>query len=80
MPGVELDGNDVLAIHEAAGEAVQRARAGGGPTLARMPDLSHPAACGRHGRFHLSHARRGRGMEEPLPDPAAAQHGLIDGR
>ena len=33
MPGVELDGNDVLAIHAAAGEAVQRARAGGGPTL-----------------------------------------------
>ena len=33
MPGVDLDGNDVLAIHAAAGEAVQRARAGGGPTL-----------------------------------------------
>lgn len=33
MPGVELDGNDVLAIHQAAGEAVRRARAGDGPTL-----------------------------------------------
>jgi 2-oxoisovalerate dehydrogenase E1 component len=33
MPGVELDGNDVLAIHAAAGEAVRRAREGGGPTL-----------------------------------------------
>jgi len=30
---VELDGNDVLAIYQAAGEAVRRARAGGGPTL-----------------------------------------------
>jgi len=33
MPGVDLDGNDVLAIHAAAEEAVERARHGGGPTL-----------------------------------------------
>src|SRR5262245_30521728 len=33
LPGIELDGNDVLAIHEAADEAVRRARSGRGPTL-----------------------------------------------
>jgi 2-oxoisovalerate dehydrogenase E1 component len=33
IPGLGLDGNDVLAIHEAASEAVRRARKGGGPTL-----------------------------------------------
>ena len=33
LPGVEVDGNDVLAVSEAAREAVDRARAGGGPTL-----------------------------------------------
>jgi 2-oxoisovalerate dehydrogenase E1 component len=33
MTGVTVDGNDVLAIHAAAGEAVERARSGGGPTL-----------------------------------------------
>ncbi len=33
LPGVELDGNDVQAIHRAAEEAIARARAGGGPTL-----------------------------------------------
>ena len=33
MPGHELDGNDVRSIHEAAGEAVRRARSGGGPSL-----------------------------------------------
>jgi 2-oxoisovalerate dehydrogenase E1 component len=33
IPGVCVDGNDVLAVHEAAGEAITRARAGGGPTL-----------------------------------------------
>ena len=33
MPGFEVDGNDVLAVHEAAADAVQRARHGDGPTL-----------------------------------------------
>jgi 2-oxoisovalerate dehydrogenase E1 component len=33
MPGVEVDGNDVLAVHAAAGDAIDRARAGNGPTL-----------------------------------------------
>ncbi|HEV3439974.1 MAG TPA: thiamine pyrophosphate-dependent enzyme, partial [Gemmata sp.] len=33
IPGIELDGNDVLAIRKAAGEAIARARAGEGPTL-----------------------------------------------
>ncbi|WP_431035223.1 pyruvate dehydrogenase (acetyl-transferring) E1 component subunit alpha [Streptomyces sp. P6-2-1] len=33
MPGRLVDGNDVLALHEVLGEAVQRARTGGGPTL-----------------------------------------------
>ncbi|MHB1424338.1 MAG: alpha-ketoacid dehydrogenase subunit alpha/beta [Gemmataceae bacterium] len=33
VPGVDLDGNDVLAIYAAAEEAIQQARRGGGPTL-----------------------------------------------
>jgi pyruvate dehydrogenase E1 component alpha subunit len=33
MPGVTVDGNDFFAVYEAAGEAISRARAGGGPTL-----------------------------------------------
>jgi pyruvate dehydrogenase E1 component alpha subunit len=33
MPGVIVDGMDVIAVHEAAVEAVERARAGGGPSL-----------------------------------------------
>jgi acetoin:2,6-dichlorophenolindophenol oxidoreductase subunit alpha len=33
MPGVIIDGFDFFAVHEAAGEAIERARAGGGPTL-----------------------------------------------
>jgi pyruvate dehydrogenase E1 component alpha subunit len=33
MPGIEVDGMDVLAVHEVAKTAVARARAGEGPTL-----------------------------------------------
>jgi acetoin:2,6-dichlorophenolindophenol oxidoreductase subunit alpha len=33
MPGIVVDGFDFFAVHEAAGEAIRRARSGGGPTL-----------------------------------------------
>jgi len=33
LPGIQVDGNDILAVYAAAQEAVQRARTGGGPTL-----------------------------------------------
>src|SRR5882757_4631378 len=33
MPGVRVDGNDVIAVRDTAREAVRRARAGEGPTL-----------------------------------------------
>src|SRR5881396_3312985 len=33
LPGIQVDGNDVLAVYAAAREAVERARAGEGPTL-----------------------------------------------
>jgi len=33
IPGVTIDGNDVFAVIDAAGRAVQRARSGEGPTL-----------------------------------------------
>ncbi|MGH3136384.1 MAG: thiamine pyrophosphate-dependent dehydrogenase E1 component subunit alpha [Gaiellaceae bacterium] len=33
MPGLRVDGGDVLAVYEATRDAVERARAGGGPTF-----------------------------------------------
>jgi len=33
LPGIQVDGNDVLAVYAASREAVDRARAGDGPTL-----------------------------------------------
>ena len=36
IPGVRVDGNDLLAVHAATAEAVERARAGGGPTFLEL--------------------------------------------
>jgi pyruvate dehydrogenase E1 component alpha subunit len=33
LPGIQVDGNDILAVYAAASAAVERARAGGGATL-----------------------------------------------
>jgi len=33
LPGIQVDGNDILAVYGAAREAVDRARSGNGPTL-----------------------------------------------
>jgi 2-oxoisovalerate dehydrogenase E1 component alpha subunit len=33
IPGVQVDGNDVFAVREVVGEALETARRGGGPTL-----------------------------------------------
>jgi pyruvate dehydrogenase E1 component alpha subunit len=50
IPGVVVDGQDVIAVHEVMAEAVQRARAGGGPTLIEAKTyryLDHAANMGR---------------------------------
>jgi len=39
MPGVTVDGNDVLAVVEAVTEAVQRARDGGGPSMIELKTM-----------------------------------------
>jgi len=36
IPGVTVDGNDLLAVYETAKEAAARARSGGGPTLVEL--------------------------------------------
>jgi pyruvate dehydrogenase E1 component alpha subunit len=41
IPGVAVDGNDVMAVYEAAGEAVKRARAGQGPSLVECKTYRH---------------------------------------
>lgn len=41
IPGVMVDGNDVLAVFEASQKAVDRARGGGGPTLIECKTYRH---------------------------------------
>jgi TPP-dependent pyruvate/acetoin dehydrogenase alpha subunit len=41
MPGVVVDGNDVLAVREAGAEAAERARRGDGPTLLECRTYRH---------------------------------------
>jgi len=41
IPGVTVDGNDVLAVFEASQKAVDRARSGGGPTLVECKTYRH---------------------------------------
>jgi TPP-dependent pyruvate/acetoin dehydrogenase alpha subunit len=36
IPGLTIDGNDVLGVHSAAGKAIDLARSGGGPTLLEL--------------------------------------------
>ena len=55
MPGISVDGNDVIAVYQAADEAVKRARADEGPTLIEAktyrwkghvgPDCDHDKGC-----------------------------------
>jgi len=42
VPGIRVDGGDVLAVYEATREAVERARSGGGPTF--LEAVSYRAA------------------------------------
>lgn len=41
IPGVSVDGNDIIAVYEAAAEAVSRARKGDGPTLIECKTWRH---------------------------------------
>jgi pyruvate dehydrogenase E1 component alpha subunit len=41
IPGIVVDGNDVIAVYEAASEAVKRARKGQGPTLIECKTYRH---------------------------------------
>ena len=41
MPSAVVDGNDLWAVVDAAREAIDRARSGGGPTLLEMQTYRH---------------------------------------
>jgi TPP-dependent pyruvate/acetoin dehydrogenase alpha subunit len=73
LPGVEVDGNDLLTVHEAAAAAVSGARSGEGPTLIEARTYRHK------GHSRLDTGERYRPADEveawlsqdPLPRTAA---------
>jgi pyruvate dehydrogenase E1 component alpha subunit len=83
MPGVRVDGNDVLAVLSAVREAVSRARSGGGPTL--IEAVTYRA--GAHSSSDDPHRYRGEAEEaawaekDPLRRFGAylAASGVLDG-
>lgn len=78
MPGTKVDGNDVLAVREAAAEAVDHARGGKGPVLLEALTYRHKG----HSRTDPGKYRPQEEVEEwlrrdPLPRHAAR---LAEGR
>jgi len=68
MPGVVVDGNDVVAVYRSAKTAVKRARSGGGPTLIECKTYHHKG----HSRFDPAKYRPPEEVEEwmrmdPIP-------------
>ena len=68
FPGVIVDGNDVLAVHQAVVEATDRARRGNGPTLIECKTYRHRG----HSRFERSTYRSDQELQawlerDPLP-------------
>jgi pyruvate dehydrogenase E1 component alpha subunit len=62
IPSMVVDGNDVLAVYEAAHEAVMRARQGKGPTLIECKTYRHKG----HSRFDPATYRPKKEVEEWL--------------
>jgi len=52
IPGKIVDGQDVLAVYEAAAEAAAKARAGGGPTLIECKTYRFTSHCGAGQKPH----------------------------
>src|SRR3954447_25274564 len=78
MPAAVVDGNDVWAVRDAAGEAVHRARAGGAPPRRECPPSRHSA----HWRAAPAKSRRKAELEHWLardPLPRARERLLADG-
>jgi pyruvate dehydrogenase E1 component alpha subunit/2-oxoisovalerate dehydrogenase E1 component alpha subunit len=82
MPGVRVDGNDVLAVHAAVREAAARARAGEGPTLVEAVTYrvgAHSSSDDPH-RYRTEADEAGWAEKDPLRRFGAhlAQAGVLD--
>jgi TPP-dependent pyruvate/acetoin dehydrogenase alpha subunit len=80
MPGVGVDGNDVLEVQGATDDAVRRARAGDGPTLVGAVSYRMaPHSSGRKTELRSPdeiEAWRARDPIERFQDDLVARHGV----
>jgi 2-oxoisovalerate dehydrogenase E1 component alpha subunit len=69
IPGVAVDGSDVLACYTAAREAVERARAGEGPTLieARVTRLTAHSSDDQQTKYRSAEELAAEKERDPLP-------------
>src|SRR5581483_9514307 len=69
MPGLSVDGTDVPAAHEACREAVQRARAGGGPAFieARIRRINAHTSEDDQARYRSLEEIQEAAAHDPLP-------------
>ncbi len=69
MPGVVVDGADVLACYRAGWEAIERARAGKGPTLieAKVTRLTAHSSDDQHTKYRTPEELEAEKARDPLP-------------
>jgi 2-oxoisovalerate dehydrogenase E1 component subunit alpha len=69
MPGVVVDGSDVLACYAAAREAVDRARSGGGPSLieAKVTRLTGHSSDDQQTKYRSAEELESERARDPLP-------------
>lgn len=68
MPGSRVTGNDPCAIYEAAGEAIERARRGGGPALLELETLRLEGHfVGDVEQYRPQSERDARAAQDPIP-------------
>ena len=69
MPGVILDGVDVLGCYRLAKEAIDRARAGEGPTLleAKVSRMTAHSSDDQQTKYRSAEELKEQGSRDPLP-------------
>jgi len=82
VPGVAVDGTDVLAVHQVTSKAAERARGGDGPTLidAKCVRLTPHSSDDDHSRYRSREELAAERARDPIPRYQAylREHELID--
>lgn len=80
IPGIVVDGNDILNVHKITKEAVQRARQGEGPTLIECKTYRHRAHCMVIPEHRPQMERQSWGQRDPIEvfGKSLKEEGVLD--